>query len=110
MRRDMKQIIDPEPVIEGAGVRLKRSIGTPTLDYLDPFLLFDDFTSGDPMDYPIWISSSLGTPRSSIPSNEGTQPSPTCSKGRRTFNMRIDRKDRFRTRVSSSLMTAMRWP
>jgi len=51
MRRNIKQIIDPEPVIEGAGVRLKRSIGTATLEYLDPFLLFDDFTSGDPMDY-----------------------------------------------------------
>ena len=50
-RRTIAQIIEPEPVIEGAGVRLKRSIGTPTLDYLDPFLLFDDFTSGNPRDY-----------------------------------------------------------
>lgn len=49
--RRIGQIIEPEPVIEGAGVRLKRSIGTDTLDYLDPFLLFDDFTSGDPLDY-----------------------------------------------------------
>jgi redox-sensitive bicupin YhaK (pirin superfamily) len=49
--RRIIQIIEPEPVIEGAGVRLKRSIGTPTLDYLDPFLLFDDFTSGNPSDY-----------------------------------------------------------
>jgi redox-sensitive bicupin YhaK (pirin superfamily) len=49
--RRILQIIEPEPVIEGAGVRLKRSIGTPTLDYLDPFLLFDDFTSGNPSDY-----------------------------------------------------------
>jgi redox-sensitive bicupin YhaK (pirin superfamily) len=44
-------VIEPQPVLEGAGVRLKRSIGTETLDYLDPFLLFDDFTSGDPRDY-----------------------------------------------------------
>lgn len=51
MLRNIKQIIEPESVIEGAGVRLKRSIGTATVDYLDPFLLFDDFTSGDPMDY-----------------------------------------------------------
>lgn len=50
-RRSIAQIIEPEPVIEGAGVRLKRSIGTPTLDYLDPFLLFDDFTSPNPLDY-----------------------------------------------------------
>src|ERR1022692_4363127 len=49
--RRIAQIIEPEPVIEGAGVRLQRSIGTPTLDYLDPFLLFDDFTSGNPSDY-----------------------------------------------------------
>lgn len=49
--RGIKQIIDPQPVMEGAGVRLNRSIGTHTLDYLDPFLLFDDFTSGDPVDY-----------------------------------------------------------
>jgi redox-sensitive bicupin YhaK (pirin superfamily) len=49
--RRIIQIIEPEPVIEGAGVRLQRSIGTPTLDYLDPFLLFDDFTSGNPSDY-----------------------------------------------------------
>jgi redox-sensitive bicupin YhaK (pirin superfamily) len=49
--RRIIQIIEPEPVIEGAGVRLKRSIGTSTLDYLDPFLLFDDFTSSDREDY-----------------------------------------------------------
>jgi redox-sensitive bicupin YhaK (pirin superfamily) len=49
--RRIIQIIEPAPVIEGAGVRLQRSIGTPTLDYLDPFLLFDDFTSGNPSDY-----------------------------------------------------------
>ena len=49
--RRIIQIIEPEPVIEGAGVRLKRSIGTATLDYLDPFLLFDDFTSSHQADY-----------------------------------------------------------
>lgn len=49
--RPIAQIIAPEPVIEGAGVRLKRSIGTPTLDYLDPFLLFDDCTSSHRQDY-----------------------------------------------------------
>jgi quercetin 2,3-dioxygenase len=50
-RRSIAEIIEPEPVIEGAGVRLTRSIGIPTLDYLDPFLLFDDFTSPNPFDY-----------------------------------------------------------
>jgi len=38
-------------VIEGAGVRLRRSIATATLDYLDPFLLLDNFESDDPDDY-----------------------------------------------------------
>jgi redox-sensitive bicupin YhaK (pirin superfamily) len=49
--RKVLQIIKPEPVIEGAGVRLKRSIATATLDHLDPFLLFDHFGSDDPDDY-----------------------------------------------------------
>ncbi len=38
-------------VMEGAGVRLKRSIATRELDYVDPFLLFDHFGSDDPKDY-----------------------------------------------------------
>lgn len=44
-------MIDPLPVTEGAGVRLKRSIATRELDYLDPFLLFDHFGSHNPADY-----------------------------------------------------------
>jgi quercetin 2,3-dioxygenase len=38
-------------VMEGAGVRLRRSIATRQLDYVDPFLLFDHFGSHDPADY-----------------------------------------------------------
>jgi redox-sensitive bicupin YhaK (pirin superfamily) len=49
--RKISEIIEPQAVVEGAGVRLKRSIGTPTLDYLDPFLLLDHFQSKDPADY-----------------------------------------------------------
>src|SRR5210317_2269914 len=49
--REVLQIIKPQPVIEGAGVRLKRSIATATLDHLDPFLLFDHFGSSYPDDY-----------------------------------------------------------
>jgi hypothetical protein len=49
--RKIDRIIEPEPVIEGAGVRLKRSIATQTLNYLDPFLLLDHFASSDPRDY-----------------------------------------------------------
>ena len=49
--RSVLQIIKPQTVIEGAGVRLKRSIATATLDHLDPFLLFDHFGSSNPDDY-----------------------------------------------------------
>jgi redox-sensitive bicupin YhaK (pirin superfamily) len=50
-QRSVRTIVEPQPVIEGAGVRLRRSIGTATLDYLDPFLLLDHFASTDPADY-----------------------------------------------------------
>ena len=49
--RKISEIIEPQAVVEGAGVRLKRSIGTHTLDYLDPFLLLDHFQSKNPADY-----------------------------------------------------------
>ena len=51
LRREIERIVEPQPVIEGAGVRLKRSIGTRSLDYLDPFLLLDHFASTNPADY-----------------------------------------------------------
>jgi hypothetical protein len=38
-------------VVEGAGVHLRRSIGTRSLDHLDPFLLLDHFESANPADY-----------------------------------------------------------
>jgi redox-sensitive bicupin YhaK (pirin superfamily) len=49
--RKISRVIQPEWTMEGAGVKLKRSIATSTLDYLDPFLLFDHFGSDDPADY-----------------------------------------------------------
>ena len=49
--RTIRQIIDPQPVVEGAGVRLRRSIGTRALNILDPFLLLDHFASKNPEDY-----------------------------------------------------------
>ena len=49
--RQVMRVIEPQYVIEGAGVRLRRSIATRQLDYLDPFLLFDHFGSHDPGDY-----------------------------------------------------------
>jgi redox-sensitive bicupin YhaK (pirin superfamily) len=50
-QRNVAKVIEPQPVTEGAGVRLKRSIATGTLDHVDPFLLFDHFGSSNPEDY-----------------------------------------------------------
>lgn len=44
-------IVEPEWVREGAGVKLRRSIGGSRLDHLDPFLLLDHFGSHNPADY-----------------------------------------------------------
>jgi quercetin 2,3-dioxygenase len=49
--RKIAKIIEPQNVVEGAGVRLKRSIGGHALNYLDPFLLLDHFQSTNPADY-----------------------------------------------------------
>jgi redox-sensitive bicupin YhaK (pirin superfamily) len=49
--RKVIKIIEPQAVLEGAGVRLKRSIATRTLDHIDPFLLFDHFGTNNPDDY-----------------------------------------------------------
>ncbi len=49
--RRVVRVIEPRPVTEGAGVRLRRSIALPTLDHLDPFLLLDHFSSDNPDDY-----------------------------------------------------------
>jgi len=49
--RTIKQVIEAQETSDGAGVRLKRSIGTMQLDYLDPFLMLDEFGSEDGADY-----------------------------------------------------------
>lgn len=49
--RKVARVIQPEATSDGAGVKLKRSIATRTLDYLDPFLLFDHFGSENSDDY-----------------------------------------------------------
>ena len=50
-RRVSQVVMPPQPVVEGAGVHLGRSIGTRRLDHLDPFLLLDHFESVEPADY-----------------------------------------------------------
>jgi len=46
--RKIKEAFASEPVIEGAGVHLKRVFGFNELPLFDPFLLLDDFRSDDP--------------------------------------------------------------
>lgn len=49
--RKIKQTIMARPVLEGAGVHLKRVFGSDEVPDLDPFLLLDDFHSSDPQKY-----------------------------------------------------------
>ena len=49
--RPVKRVTQAEPVIEGAGVRLRRAFGFGKTSDFHPFLLFDDFRSDDPGDY-----------------------------------------------------------
>lgn len=51
--RTIKEIIEPEYVIEGAGVLLRRSISPRISNLYDPFLLFDHFAFNDPKEGPI---------------------------------------------------------
>ena len=41
---EINKIIDPIPASDGAGVKLKRSIGV-NPNYFDPFLMLDEFGS-----------------------------------------------------------------
>lgn len=50
-QRSIKKIWKSEPVVEGAGVHLRRAFGFHELPLLDPFLLFDDFRSHNPQEY-----------------------------------------------------------
>jgi hypothetical protein len=49
--RPVKRIIQSQPTIEGAGVRLRRAFGFGSTKEFDPFLLLDDFRSENPEDY-----------------------------------------------------------
>ena len=49
--RPVKQIIQPKPTIEGAGVKLQRAFGFGKTTEFDPFLLLDDFRNDNPDDY-----------------------------------------------------------
>jgi hypothetical protein len=53
MSRSIQTIIEPQYVIEGAGVLLRRSFGPRRSNEYDPFLLFDHFAFNDPVEGPI---------------------------------------------------------
>ena len=48
---EIKKIIKAIQTSDGAGVKLKRSMGIPELDFIDPFLMFDEFGSENKEDY-----------------------------------------------------------
>ncbi|MBK8780623.1 MAG: pirin family protein [Anaerolineales bacterium] len=50
--RTISHIIEPQLVIEGAGVLLKRSISPRASNEYDPFLLFDHFAFNNPLEGP----------------------------------------------------------
>jgi len=49
--RTLTQIIRSVPTSDGAGVKLRRSLGSQRGLYVDPFLMLDEFYSDDPNDY-----------------------------------------------------------
>ncbi len=49
--RAVALLLNGQPTIEGAGVRLNRIFGFPEVPRFDPFLLLDDFGSDNPDDY-----------------------------------------------------------
>jgi len=48
---EIKKIVKAIETSDGAGVKLKRSIGIPEFDFIDPFLMFDEFGSENKDDY-----------------------------------------------------------
>jgi quercetin 2,3-dioxygenase len=49
--RRLNHVIDSVPTSDGAGVKLRRSVGSRRGLYVDPFLMLDEFYSDDPNDY-----------------------------------------------------------
>jgi redox-sensitive bicupin YhaK (pirin superfamily) len=49
--RTLQQIIESVPATEGAGVRIRRSLGRNDRLRVDPFLMLDEFSSENPDDY-----------------------------------------------------------
>jgi len=51
LQRNVVSLVLGRETLDGAGVRLRRIIGGPELDMLDPFLMLDAFHSDNPDDY-----------------------------------------------------------
>jgi quercetin 2,3-dioxygenase len=51
--RSIARMVTGMPATDGAGVQLKRVIGSPSLELIDPFLMLDEFGSDDPA---AWIA------------------------------------------------------
>jgi redox-sensitive bicupin YhaK (pirin superfamily) len=49
--RPVKRVIEAQPTMEGAGVKLRRAFGFGSTSEFDPFLLLDDFRNDRPADY-----------------------------------------------------------
>jgi redox-sensitive bicupin YhaK (pirin superfamily) len=49
--RPIKRIVQAQPTLEGAGVKLRRAFGFGNTSDFDPFLLLDDFRNEHPSDY-----------------------------------------------------------
>ena len=49
--RSIARVINGQRVTDGAGVDIRRAIGLAGADYVDPFLMFDDFRNDDPSGY-----------------------------------------------------------
>ncbi|MFM9971880.1 MAG: pirin family protein [Burkholderiales bacterium] len=49
--RPIQRIIEAQPTSDGAGVKLRRSLGSSQHARLDPFLMLDEFSSDNPNDY-----------------------------------------------------------
>src|SRR6266487_2146527 len=49
--RPIKRVVQSQPTLEGAGVKLRRAFGFGNTGEFDPFLLLDDFRNEHPQDY-----------------------------------------------------------
>ena len=49
--RTLQRVIEAVPTSDGAGVKLRRSLGQSPYARLDPFLMLDHFSTDNPDDY-----------------------------------------------------------